>query len=349
MTRRIWLIQLLRAGAALSVATLHVLNDAAVLAPSAWPTWLHDALPWSGGVDLFFVISGFVMVHASGALFGHRDGPRRFLLHRFVRIVPLYWLMTVLFLLAAALSGSAVNSEWSGWQHLLASLMFIPWARGDGMVQPVYSLGWTLNYEFFFYIVFALFLWLRRPWALAGVAVALLALVALRGMLPTDQVQMRYWSDPIVLEFVAGMGVAVLCGLGLTLRTPIRWALLAGGVMLGLVLQVWAPGLQPLWRLGLPAVPLVVAAVLGADDDAPRAGVLAWMVMLGDASYALYLVHPFPMRALTRVMSALHMTGPSGAAVLVPTALLAAIIAALMLHRWVERPLTKALRRFTGV
>ena len=97
--RRSKSVQALRAAAALSIAVLHVLHDATSLDPGGMIERWHDAVPWGAGVDLFFVISGFVMVYASNDLFGRRDGPALFMARRLIQIVPLYWAATTLFLL----------------------------------------------------------------------------------------------------------------------------------------------------------------------------------------------------------------------------------------------------------
>src|SRR6478672_3815052 len=106
---RIESVQALRAAAALSIAVLHVLHDATSLDPGGMIERWHDAVPWGAGVDLFFVISGFVMVYASNDLFGRRDGPALFMARRRIRSVPLYWAATTLFLLVALIARSAVS------------------------------------------------------------------------------------------------------------------------------------------------------------------------------------------------------------------------------------------------
>ena len=81
-----------------------MLHDATSLDPGGMIERWHDAVPWGAGVDLFFVISGFVMVYASNDLFGRRDGPALFMARRLIQIVPLYWAATTLFLLVALIA-----------------------------------------------------------------------------------------------------------------------------------------------------------------------------------------------------------------------------------------------------
>ena len=91
---QIAVLQVLRAVAALTVVFGHAQHDALVSAMRAGQAFTRNhALPWGAGVDLFFVISGFIMVHASERLFGREGAARAFMLRRLIRIVPLYWLL----------------------------------------------------------------------------------------------------------------------------------------------------------------------------------------------------------------------------------------------------------------
>jgi exopolysaccharide production protein ExoZ len=122
------------------------------------------------GVDIFFVISGFIMILTTS---GEARSPLSFWRDRLVRIVPLYWLATFS-LVGLSLIGLAPTGL-HGWdlQDLLASLLFIPEVRADGAGMPILFVGWTLNYEMFFYLLFGLALLLRNQ---------LLSVVALTGL-----------------------------------------------------------------------------------------------------------------------------------------------------------------------
>lgn len=352
-------IQILRALAASMVVWHHARHEAALLAQrgggaSPAPGML---LPWWGGVDLFFVISGLVIVLASGRLFAVPGARVRFLAHRVARVVPLYWLVSLLYL-ALARARPELLGEAAALVHdpaaLLAGFLFWPAARPDGTIQPLYGLGWTLNYEAFFYVLFAIGLGFGRRGAVAWLA-GVLGLLAAAGVTwPDLPVPLRFWANPIVLEFAAGAGLALAYRAGLRPAAPIRAALAALG-LLGLILAARvlaglgeADGvLRPL-LVGVPAT-LLVASALGPGRDAAQVARLPAptraLVMLGDASYALYLVHPFALRPVREILLRLGAAPalPPWAA-MVPM-LAASVAVALLVHRYVERPLTRRMRR----
>lgn len=351
-------IQVLRAAAALMVVWHHARHEAGLMAArGAGPTLDPGTLlPWWGGVDLFFVISGFVIVHASGRLFGMPGGRARFLAHRVARVVPLYWLVSLIFLVLALarpelLGDAAALVSEPG--TILAGFLFWPAARPDGTIQPLYGLGWTLNYEAFFYGLFALGLGFGRRVAVAWLALALLVLVAAGALVPRLPVPIRFWANPIVLEFLLGAGLALVHREGFRLGSLVRLGLGVTGI-LGLALAALLLGgdgsadgfLRPL-LVGLPSV-LLVAAALGHAQDATQVAALPaltrGLVILGSASYALYLVHPFALRLGREALLQLGLAPilhPWGS---VAAMLAGSVAAALMVHRFVERPLSRWAR-----
>jgi len=345
-------VQVLRALAALAVAMQHVQSDAAaVAARSGAPFTRSELLPWLAGVDVFFVISGFIMVHASAGLFGRNGAAATFLGRRIARIVPLYWAVTTAFLIVAALAPQVLNSGTPGPWQIAASFLFIPATRGDGLVQPVFSLGWTLNYEMFFYVVFAAAIGLPMVRAVTAVAVVLgLAVIAGRVFAQLPQ-PLAFWSDSIVLEFAFGMGLGLLRAAGAELGLPVRIVLAAVAVLLLHIDLTRGTVIAPLpvvAAYGIPATLLVAAAALGRAPRRPPRFERA-LATLGDASYALYLLHPFAMRLLRELFVRSGFTNafaasPWGPWAYVGLALATAVVAAILVYRWFERPVTRALR-----
>ena len=341
------LVQVLRAAAALSVAMLHAQHDAATLAERAGRAFAPiAAFPWEAGVDVFFVVSGFIMVHASAPLFGRQGGGRTFLARRIARIVPIYWAVTTLYLAVALAAPAALNAEFLGWPYVVASYLFIPMIRPDGNVQPLYGLGWTLNYEMFFYALFALAVAWPRKWAVPALAAVLAALVA-AGLLfrPLPQ-PLGFWTDPIILEFVYGMALGLLHAKGVRLGPAAR-ALLGIAAVLVLIavasrFGVWAIRYRAL-GYGLPAAMLVAAVAFGPEGR--EGGRLARVgAAIGDASYALYLIHPFVIRAGREGVWRGGLAAVVGPWTFVALALAAAVLASVVVHRLFERPATAWVR-----
>jgi peptidoglycan/LPS O-acetylase OafA/YrhL len=349
-------IQILRALAALMVVFSHAEGDAQFQALRLGGGFVRDAtLPWVAGVDLFFVTSGFIMVHSSRDLFGARGAARAFLTRRLVRIVPLYWLATaigVAIALAVAKMGKAPAPPLS---DIFGSLAFFPFARAaDGQVRPIAAQGWTLNYEMFFYALFALFIRFERGVASAGVAAALIFVVAWGALAKPENVALAFWGDPIVLEFALGIGVALLWDRGVRLPPAVAAALaLCAVFVLWLDIPEFArvplgmsepDGFPRLAGCGAPMALLFGAAVLVEPAFARRGRVWAFASAIGDASFALYLFHPLVIIGARKACLA----AGCGYGPMVAIEVVASVAAALLIYHFGERPVTRALRRAAG-
>ncbi len=339
-------IQVLRGAAALSVAFLHIEQAAGAFVgrpgQSPWP-WLR-ALPWEAGVDVFFVISGFVMTYSSARLFGRRGAARLFLARRVARVVPLYWLFTTLTLAVALAAPRLLNDPISGgWPAVVASYLFIPWPRQDGAMQPLFRLGWTLNYEMLFYGVFAPFLLGGRKAGAAGVVLAICGLAAAGQSLRPTNPQLGFWTDPIVVEFAYGVALGALRTEGVRLPRAGSLLLLGFGVAAFAVVGVDDTQRRAL-SYGLPAACLVAGGALGPGWS-NRSRLSRAALSLGDASYALYLVHPYPMRGLREIWLRVGLGGSGGIVSYILAAIALSCGLAVWLHRRLEIPLVRAARK----
>ncbi|MXQ10132.1 acyltransferase [Microvirga makkahensis] len=336
-------MQILRACAALAVAVHHAQFDASALsARFGWQFQPFDLIPWAAGVDVFFVISGFIIVYSSDKLFGSPGARRIFLTRRMGRVVPLYWTATSLYLVVALALPGALNSEVLEPGFILGSYLFIPLARPDGHVQPLYSLGWTLNYEIYFYLLFAAVLvWPKRRAVLVLVGTMSAAVVI--GRMASLPQPLRFWTDPIILEFAFGMVLALLRREGLVLSRGLR----AGLAVCGLILLIGLSdsAMPRLFAYGLPAALFVAAAALGADREGRETWLAGMGGALGDASYALYLIHPFSIRAGREIIARAGFGTFIGPWVYIVLVLAGAVLASLLVFRWYERPLTEWFRQ----
>jgi peptidoglycan/LPS O-acetylase OafA/YrhL len=203
---KIHFLQAARATAAWLVVTDHALLELSRNAPEDRLTQIAWSLG-SAGVYVFFIISGFIMVHISWERFGQQAASADFLRRRIIRIVPLYWLATIAAFASHKLLW-ATHGAHAGWTDLAYSLAFIPYFSGEDGWHPILPGGWTLNYEMMFYVVFALGLTLPRKLALPTVGAALAAFIVVGPYFAKGAV--AYLASPIVLWFLLGMGLSVI-------------------------------------------------------------------------------------------------------------------------------------------
>jgi exopolysaccharide production protein ExoZ len=327
-------LQALRFWAAAMVVVTHALNREVVLYnPPPLPRQ-----PWmESGVDIFFVISGFIMVY----ILKPESRAGDFWLQRFTRIVPLYWLATII-----AVVGGLLAPDWFFGRPegatTLQSLLFMPMGPGQ-WPHPLISPGWTLNYEFAFYTVLALCLLVGRP-PFAMTVVVIVAVTALGPLLKGWIPWLGYYSEGgQMLEFLFGMGAAVLAQ---NHRLP-PWQGLAMAVA-GLVMIYFIWDFKLDWprgiKTGLSAF-LVVFGALVSEPIWKRSGVLQQVARLGDASYSIYIVHFFFVVALGALFAKnklIHDTlGPVGYVVL---AVALGIGAGILVHIFIEKPLLGLVR-----
>jgi exopolysaccharide production protein ExoZ len=333
-------VHLLRAAAALAVMIAHAHQSALEMGIG---DYVPDFPIGAVGVDLFFVISGFVMVVASEDLFGLRGAPPYFFLRRLARIVPLYWLITGIFVFIL-FAGGYHSSSWLSVSDVVTSLLFIPHSLPNGAVVPVYGLGWTLNYEMMFYVAFSAVLFLRPRIAIPVLSVAMLWLAYIVPRFSFG-VPISFWASPIIMEFVFGMiiGLARLEGY----RMP-NW--LAVGLVAAALCWLTASAatfwlaFNREWCWGLPAAFMIAGAGLCRTDMLSRNWIARSLILVGDASYALYLVHL--MAALAPYKALGWLVPPSSVPFLYVAALFASSIAsAIVIHLLVERPTTRFLQR----
>ena len=228
-------VQALRAIAALFVVTYH----STILWRDKSP--LESVGAWdngNSGVDLFFVISGFIMMVSSQRLRRQQDGWLKFIRLRLVRLVPLYWLATAVKLaVVLAVPAVALHTYPNAW-NAVASLLFLPSVDATGAVIPVLGVGWTLSFEMLFYAAFAAALYLSLN-PLAVVTPAMIGLAAL------SVAKQAYWpaaatlADPIVLEFVFGLLIGHLALAGDLRQTHKSLAILVG--IAGLAIMILMP------------------------------------------------------------------------------------------------------------
>lgn len=296
-------VQGLRAVAALLVVWTHSIDASGVFTRS----WQGDALHVAGfgasGLDIFFVISGFI-VSLVAARSAEKD-PRsagRFLLRRFTRIYPLYWVLTGVVVLEAQLGAHPIGWRGVSWLPTVALLPSLTYPAAS----PLLSLGWSLVFEMYFYLVLALWMWARPQHLVRNTVCFLGAMVVAGALVGPYRPLLIVWCNPILLEFLFGCAIGQVYVRAVSGRSGLRAAALGkmlvvvGAVCLlttmfagygtinyeGMVLNGQSSWLRAgLW--GVPSALLVLGAVLWGP--AMQSVPARLLVFLGDASYSIYL------------------------------------------------------------
>ena len=332
-------IQLLRAYASVAVVYFHTGFQFGPVHPIG-----------SFGVDLFFIISGYIMAR----ILDSEKTRQYFLRRRILRIVPPYWFFTLLVFFASMIVPQMMLNTRVNTAQLLKSLFFIPFMKVPGLMRPTLFVGWSINYEMYFYAALALGLAIsarRAVWIGSGI---ILAIFALCSLVTHPGTFAQFYGDPIVIEFVMGVVGYFACkSIGQIRSFPAKFALLVLCLLSSLFLAIMQgfhlniTHIRAL-SLGLVAWLAVCSAVLLANSGWDTRNRL--LILLGDSSYVLYLAHTFVLyfqdRALARhVGHWLQLTTFSGTLV----AVTAALIVGILLHLYAERPILRLLTsRFGG-
>ncbi len=289
---------MLRGIAALAVLSHHVLEESAHLFHGGLSRSL--VLAGASGVDIFFVISGFIMFYTNTLRFGEAGAPQLFFKHRLLRIAPLYWICTAAILVL----------HWMGlYRHLVVSAIsligsFLFIETGN----TILGVGWTLNYEMYFYLIFAFSLAIKRLRLAVCFLFLVLFLCLSFGRLMLTPHGFTFLGNPISIEFCYGVTIALYYRkLKLLVSGWKRLALFlaaVGGIVLACLYTPHSStaGLDERWRFaawGLPAAWLVISSL---DQATPRNLAGRISNLLGNSSYSLYLTHPLVMVVYARVI-----------------------------------------------
>jgi exopolysaccharide production protein ExoZ len=337
-TSKVESIQYLRALAAVGVVLAHSSTTLAGIEDAR----LHFSVGIYG-VDLFFVISGFVMFYTTA---GQPKLPGPFFLKRCIRVVPIYFFLTTLATISLHFwaTQSSPHSV-SPWDYL-RSILFIPYLNpATREIQPVIRQGWTLNYEMFFYLVFACSLWLKEKYRVQACA-GVFATLAVIGfcVAPTGACAITY-TDPIMLEFVLGVLIGyffVRCTAEFSRLILVLLVATAVSLVCVLGFGVWH-------RVLFAGVPwaAVVSIVIWLER---RGHIPHWplFLLLGDASYSLYLLHTFVLSLMKHpFLRIFDVSRPSSHLIFMILSLVVSLPVAVLFYKIVELPITKYLQALT--
>ncbi|GAA0536512.1 exopolysaccharide production protein ExoZ [Rhizomicrobium palustre] len=328
-------IQVLRAVAALGVVfhhSMHALEDSA---PG------HFQWNWSFGaygVEIFFVISGYIMMMVTSA---KEKTAGSFLTARLIRILPLYYLLTA-FVIVLKITGLAhfgndpITPAWAA-----KSFLFLPFTKADMPSSPILFPGWTLNYEMMFYLLFAASLMVRSETLRVKIVIASIAAAFLLPWIWSTPLT-RYFGSEVITGFAFGVALWPLTQ-KLRLTPAIATALIVAGVAAMAAIDHNHLNDTPLMGAALS---LAAAAIVAGAIFLERGGLSVKnraLVGLGDASYALYLVHPIVIAVIAHLAAKAHV----GPVAMVLTMIAASLAVAVVMYEKLDRPLHEGLRRLT--
>ena len=325
-------IQILRAVAALFIFIYHVCDRLAY----EYGYFDHNVFVIGPiGVDIFFVVSGFIICHATER--SQAIGP--YFVKRITRVLPLYYVLTTGILLIAFIAPQLLGSTDANLLDYVRSLAFIPYERAVGDVKPLLFLGWTLNYEMFFYVLFAVALaWGRRRVLVISLMIS--GLYALGRIIKTDSVIFNFYTDPFIIDFVYGCIIyAAYQHFGDRFKVLGRYWPLAAALVIG---QNFVH--VPLPReisAGVPAA-LLLATLLTVQ--LPRWKPVQFLEDLGDASYSFYLIHPYVMQLVLKVVIGVLGVSLFSVSLAFSIVTVATVVAALLMFRYFEMPANRILR-----
>ncbi|MCU4492631.1 acyltransferase [Acinetobacter guillouiae] len=287
------------------------------------------------GVDLFFIISGFIMVYIT---YNKNISFKNFFLKRVIRIYPVFWVYASIALLIFLINPNMINRSTAMPTLILPSYLLIPYTEFTNLVQ----VAWTLVYEVHFYLLFGLSLFFanRYRYIAAGF---MLSLVAALSVFNFDIYYLKFVTNPIILEFLLGMIIYFIIFKKNT-KDLIFLSILFILSMLTLSLNE-----QPAERVikyGVPSF-IFMLVILYLDSikmlGSGRDIFSKFLTALGDSSYSLYLSHIFCIGVGVIVLNKLQLINGSTAQFLIFILTIGSIIWGYISFKFIETPLINKL------
>jgi len=302
----------------------------------------------SSGVDLFFVISGFVMVVITRGWFQKSGAIRKFLYHRVTRIYPMYWFYSLL-MLAVYLIQLKTSSN-VRIVDITSSFLLLPQSQ-----LPLLVVGWTLIHEMYFYLVFSLLLVFPERWLFP--LMMLWGITSINGsLIPVENPAIKLITNPLTLEFIFGSLIGLIhfsktsslefvkWSGWILLLTAFVWWLSAYGICMELGIWPESSGWLRILVYGTPAVFFVYSLVTIEKHSSWRLPV--WLISIGDASFSIYLSHLLVIGAIGRVWEKSGTVGTWVNGAVLIAMFISVLAIGMASFQLIESPLLKYTRRF---
>jgi len=327
-------IQLLRAIAALSVVYVHCTHEKG-----------YYNLPSFGhfGVDIFFVISGFIIAYMVSKNTEH------FLIKRIIRIVPLYFLATAAIILLVATNSLNKTISIS---DFVISMLFIPPEPGNSNA-PIIGQGWTLNYEMFFYVIMSLCIIFTKKYpTIACLSILAVIIIALNLLNPENYI-MAYYKNSISLDFIYGIALYHFykyvniskISFNKTAKIIILFALAIisyGFLAFNDFAKIFSH--KDYLFDGIPAL-ILVASILFLEENIKPSKIMQFGIKLGEASYAMYLIHFLMVNFLGKGFNKIIDTNNIFVELVkITIAFIATIFFSIIIHKFIDNPIQNYFR-----
>ena len=287
------------------------------------------------GVDIFFVISGFIMMYVT------ENNEKFFLLKRIFRIVPLYWILTLGVFALAILVPDVLNNTTANIVHLIKSLFFIPFDKNGAGHFPILFLGWTLNFEVIFYFLFSLSLVFFKENRMIACSIFIIIFLVFNKIFSEKNFIFETYANDIFIEFIFGM---ILFTIWKKYKNKISTNLSNHFICLAILLvSIFILNYYNFSRsvsYGLPSLILTVYFLFFLNHlKFPKI-----LVSLGDASYCIYLLHPYVIQFFYKI---LEINEYDIIIELVFTLIISVIvfIVSLLIYKFIEFPINGSLRK----
>lgn len=338
-TQILYSVQILRFFAALLVVTMHA-TEAVILRANAPESffWNHGSV----GVDIFFVISGFVMTLLSPrpreSFSENINTAVDFIKKRLLRIVPMYWFFTILKLILVTLLPAMALRTIISSDHILLSFVFWPAVNSVGLIQPFLPVGWTLNFEMFFYFVFSLAIMfsISKFWF----CLTVFLVIYLASIIFPDSTALLFFAQSISYDFLLGILIGSFIIADIKVNSVVSLLLFSVATIILFLPTHYSPVERFFYRSVMAA--LAVFGFVLLEHKIRKVRWLRELTIFGDASYSIYLAHTF---VVPSTVFLLNRFGVGTYSVLCMFAIILAILGGYTSYQYLERPFTKFLKQ----
>lgn len=277
-------LQILRAIAATTVVYFHI-----------------GAIPKFGsfGVDIFFVISGFVMA----MVISNGQDSYTFAVSRLTRIIPLYWILTTFVLLLASIKPELFNSTTANLTNYLKSIFFIPYFKENGALNPMLPVGWTLNYEMFFYLCIWISIIASRKYYLLVTTLLLASVYLWFGKHTSNLAASQFFHSELLFEFIFGMLAFEAYRINFARKKykSLLIFLAAGSYTAMAIIETSEFEANRVLIYGIPSVTLVLSLTHLEYLFSNNNLITKILTTIGDGSYATYLSHFYVVEGIRKI------------------------------------------------